>query len=87
MRLSLDTLVQNIQWCKKKDTDGELFRVKVEGFLDELSIHDDETWEKWFHEFYSAARRVDPVYNLRVAWGTPRSERVEAFLARGCEYW
>lgn len=87
MRLSLDTLVQNIQWRKKKDVDGELFRVKVEGFLDELSIHDQETWDKWYEEFYSAARRVDPTFNLKVSWGTSKSDRVQAFLARGCEYW
>ena len=87
MRLALDTLTQNIQWAKKKDTDGELFRVKVEGFLDELAIHDRATWDFWHAEFYGAARRVDPRFNLRVQWGRSRAERVQDFLARGCEYW
>lgn len=87
MRLALDTLTQNVQWAKKKDIDGELFRVKVEGFLDELAIHDQATWDFWYAEFYSAAKRVDPRYNLRVQWGRSRTERAEDFLARGCEYW
>lgn len=87
MRLALDTLTQNIQWAKKKDIDGELFRVKVEGFLDELAIHDQATWDFWYAEFYSAAKRVDPRHNLRVQWGKSRAERAEDFLARGCEYW
>lgn len=87
MRLALDTLTQNVQWAKKKDTDGELFRVKVEGFLDELAIHDRATWEFWHAEFYGAAKRVDPRFNLRVQWGRSRTERVQDFLARGCEYW
>lgn len=87
MCLSLDTLVQNVQWAKKKDVDGELFRVKVEGFLDELAIHPQPVWDQWYSEFYQAAKRVDPKFNLRVAWSTSRADRMQAFLARGCEYW
>jgi len=87
MKLSLDTLTQNIQWQKKKDVDGELYRVKCEGFLDELSAHDQATWDFWFTEFYSAAKRVDPRRNLMVQWGRSKEDRVSDFLARGCEYW
>lgn len=86
-QLSLDTLVQNIQWMKKKDIDGELFTVKVEGFLDELAVHDEQTWTKWHSEFYSVAREVDPRYHLKVDWAKSQAVRRSDFLARGCEYW
>lgn len=87
MRLTLDTITQNIQWAKKKDIDGELFRVKVEGFLDELSIHTKEDFEFWRSDFHEAARRVDPRRHLMVNWNKSQCDRRAEYLARGCEYW
>jgi len=45
--LDLETIVQNIQWKKKYDTNDELFRIKFEGFLGELSVHDKETYDTY----------------------------------------
>lgn len=87
MRLTLDTITQNIQWAKKKDIDGELFRVKVEGFLDELSVHTREDWDFWRSEFHEAAQRVDPRKHLMVNWNKSQNDRRAEYLARGCEYW
>jgi len=87
MRLTLDTITQNIQWAKKKDVDGELFRVKVEGFLDELSVHTKEDWDFWRSDFHEAARRVDPRRHLMVNWNKSQCDRRAEYLARGCEYW
>jgi len=87
MRLTLDTITQNIQWAKKKDVDGELFRVKVEGFLDELSVHTKEDWDFWRSDFHEAAQRVDPKRHFMVNWNKSQCDRRAEYLARGCEYW
>jgi hypothetical protein len=44
--LALDTIMQNIQWSKKKDFDNVNFFDKVDTFLCDLSVHDKDTYDK-----------------------------------------
>jgi hypothetical protein len=65
--LDLNTIIQNIQWMKrpKDGSDGLLiWETKLDRFLDELSIHEDETWDVWYH-------RIRDAYNS-AALGLPR---------------
>lgn len=46
--LDVDTILQNIQWLKSGPEEMDIWHDKLENFLNELSVHPDEVWDKYF---------------------------------------
>lgn len=46
--LDIETILQNIQWMKKDDSDLSVWHDKFENFLNELSVHPDEVWDEYY---------------------------------------
>lgn len=75
--LSLDSILNNIQWMRKNDHHYEDFKSKVETALTELSAHGETTYNFWqtkIHAAWNAACSVPLSYK-------PWRERFEDFLS------
>jgi hypothetical protein len=58
--LDMNTIVQKIQWKKRKDPENELFFIKFETFIGELSVHSKETYEYYHKILFDALESSVP---------------------------
>jgi len=63
--LDLETIMQKIQWKKKKDNTNELFFQKFENFIAELSVHNEITFKEKSKLLFDALESTVPNHTIQ----------------------
>lgn len=62
--LDINSILQKIQWRKRKDSSNELFFVKFATFIAELSVHPQETYDRYHEILFNALERAVPIHPI-----------------------